>query len=192
MFYCLFAQNGHNSWVGAHKSVESAASACITSNVCILFLSLCSILLITAMSQFLHGDHTSFFSSLQAKPGKTRRADTLTRDGIEAEDEWPCEGLSHCCGTVYPSLRWSIHPLPLACPCGIVVPSVAQRQWCKSAKVGVGGQRGGSFMQTRPHKTMFWKLTLYVALRIDAPAVHLQAPASNAHLLQITLNNVNK
>lgn len=43
MFYCLFAQNGHNSWVGAHKSVESAASACITSNVCILFLSLCSI-----------------------------------------------------------------------------------------------------------------------------------------------------
>lgn len=65
-FHYLFTENGPNFRVGAHKSVESAYSLYITSDIyilfliCVLFSSLLYHLTIdAALSQFLLGDHIS-------------------------------------------------------------------------------------------------------------------------------------
>lgn len=184
--------------MGVHKSVESAASACITANVYVLFLSLCSIFFFAVSSYYwccnVPVSPWGPQQGLLIFTGKTRKHDEQAAHRHGTELKQRMSNKVKCCHTA--AAQSSICPFiyssitePLACPFGIVMPRAVLMVQKWEERVN------GSFMQTRQHKTRCWHFgenwLFDVALRIDVPAIYLQAPASNAHL-QIMLNNVNK
>lgn len=158
IFYCLFAQNSHNFWVGAHKCWISCISLhnlkCFHSIFKFVFYFLFAVSSYSRLLQcpsFSMGTTQVSFHLHRQNLGNTMR---LTRVGIKAEDEWRCEGLLHYCGT---ALRLSVHLssiTSLAYPFGIVVPSAETvvQKWeervrgvrasCKWSSAGQGASVG--------------------------------------------------
>lgn len=113
-------------------SVESAAPACIISNVYMILLSLlfyfppCCIifLLMLQCPSFSQGDHTSFFLSSQAKQGNPKQAHWQATQ----LNQRMCK--SFICPFVYSILVSIYHLLPVP----LVLSWLAQHVWSKTER----------------------------------------------------------